>query len=106
MLFDKPKARTDELLSRPMGGELIVYDLRSHRAAALNETAAAVWRACDGLSDAEEIGRKLSAGGKTVDQASVWQALKLLDRESLLEERIEVPPFMRPDRRAFVSTAA
>ena len=46
---DTPK-RVDAL-SRPLDDELLVYDARTHRGHCLNQTAAAVWKACDGNDD-------------------------------------------------------
>ncbi|MCV4613842.1 PqqD family protein, partial [Escherichia coli] len=50
-----PKARTGGLVTQDFDKELLVYDLQTDRAHCLNETAAAVWRACDGTKSVNEI---------------------------------------------------
>ena len=40
----------ENLLSLPVGDELVVYDLERHKASCLNETAAQVWQWCDGAT--------------------------------------------------------
>jgi coenzyme PQQ synthesis protein D (PqqD) len=43
-----PLARSDGLIVQELDGELLVYDLERHRAHRLSETAAFVWRRCEG----------------------------------------------------------
>lgn len=56
-----PAARQDDLIVEHVGDEILVYDLRTHRAYCLNRTAAALWSLCDGQTDPEEIRRRLEA---------------------------------------------
>ncbi len=38
-----------------IGDETLIYDLNTHRAYCLNETASVVWNACDGKTDVETL---------------------------------------------------
>ena len=87
-----PTARRDKLIVRELPNEVLVYDLERDQAHCLNQTAALVWKHCDGGSDASKIARRLGQQLKApVDERMVWFALEQLGRDSLLEETI-VPP--------------
>src|SRR5262249_3602944 len=75
--------RTEGLVVKSVGDEMLVYDLARHRALGLNTTAAAVWRACDGTRTPAEIGVRAGAG-QALDPAVVHYALSRLDRAHLL----------------------
>jgi hypothetical protein len=78
-----PRARTEALVVKSVGDEMLVYDLARHRALSLNATAAAVWRACDGTRTRAEIGVRAGAG-HALHPAVVDYALSRLDRAHLL----------------------
>jgi hypothetical protein len=78
-----PRARTEGLVVKSVGDEMLVYDLARHRALSLNGTAAAVWRACDGTRTRAEIGVRAGAG-QALHPAVVHYALSRLDRAHLL----------------------
>ncbi len=59
----KPLARSQDLVIQEMPGEILVYDLQTNKAHCLNETAAAIWKSCDGENSVGDISRLL---GKTV----------------------------------------
>jgi hypothetical protein len=44
----RPLARSSELLTEEVDGELLIYDEERDTATRLNRTAAVVWRSCDG----------------------------------------------------------
>jgi hypothetical protein len=46
----KPEARKDGLVIQDLPEEILVYDLNTNKAHCLNQTAAYVWQACDGLN--------------------------------------------------------
>ena len=82
-----PTARHDGLVIRELPEELLVYDSETHEAHCLNETAAAVWKQCDGRTSVPEIAAKLSATpGKDIDEDEdvVWLALEDLWKRDLL----------------------
>lgn len=104
-----PKARSEGIITREIDGELLIYDRARDQAHCLNETAAAVWKLCDGQSGIQEISEQLarSSGQKVLggtssestpdtqhptlntyviaDTQIVWLALDQLRRSHLLE---------------------
>jgi hypothetical protein len=84
--------------------ELLVYDLERDRAHCLNETAAFVWRRCDGRNSTAQIALTLGIQFNfEVDEKIVWLALDQLGRNHLLERQPAVPQAMNGlDRRAMV----
>jgi hypothetical protein len=104
----RPTARpASDFVLRELDSDLLVYDLKRHRASALDPIAAAVWQACDGGQTPAEIARHLSRGDAVFEEATVWAALKLLDRERLLADRLPRPVADGAvGRRAFVGNAA
>lgn len=88
-----PSARTEGLIVRDMADEVLVYDMASDRATALNPIAAQVWRACDGESDVAAI------VAQTGQQAEVvWAALEMLGKEGLLDAAVLPPEAMQINR--------
>jgi hypothetical protein len=82
-----PEARRDGIFRKEVDGELLVYDLTRDKAHCLNESAAAMWKLCDGRTSTTEIAASLSKqAGTTVDERLVWLALADLRRTHLLEE--------------------
>jgi hypothetical protein len=82
-----PKARQDKLLVEELADEVLVYDLENDRAHCLNETAAFVWRRCDGRSSARDIARSLGKRvNAPVDEKIVWLAIDQLRRNRLMSE--------------------
>jgi hypothetical protein len=73
----KPLSRSQDLVVQELNGELLIYDLRDHRAFALNETSTFVWKACNGETSVEEMGSKLG------NEDLVWLALDQLKNEKL-----------------------
>jgi hypothetical protein len=55
-----PKARRAGLLIESVGDEVLVYDTERHRAHALNDSLARIWRRCDGETSLAEIATRLS----------------------------------------------
>ncbi|MEK6405892.1 MAG: PqqD family protein [Acidobacteriota bacterium] len=83
-----PRARQEELLVHELADEVLVYDLKRHKAHSLNKTAALVWQRCDGQSSVTEITRLLEQELATsVDEDVVRLALDQLERARLLGER-------------------
>ena len=60
-----PKARKSQLVTKEVGGEMLVYDRNSDEAHCLNATAARVWANCDGLTTIEEMAQLLEDEMKT-----------------------------------------
>jgi len=89
---NKPQVRQAGLIVRELENEILIYDTENDKAHCLNETAALVWKECDGKQTVTEISRKLSRQLDTkVDERVVWFALKQFGRDHLLEEHIQLP---------------
>src|SRR6266480_5967133 len=88
----QPETRHDGLIIRELDNEILIYDTETNKAHCLNDTAALVWKQCDGQSTAAEISRRLSDQvGTKVDERVVWFALKQFDRDHLLKEKLTLP---------------
>jgi hypothetical protein len=84
-----PIARKDGLVIQEMPDEVLVYDLNTNKAHCLNQTAAFVWRACDGTKSVGEINALMEKEfGGNVKEEMVWLAIDLLNKDNLLEENI------------------
>jgi hypothetical protein len=86
----QPLARKEGLIVQELPDEVLVYDAASDKAHCLNQTAALVWKHCDGQTDVAEIaklvGEELHA---SVKNEFVWLALDQLEKEALLEKETE-----------------
>ncbi|HEY6230134.1 MAG TPA: PqqD family protein [Pyrinomonadaceae bacterium] len=81
-----PRRRADGLVIHDLPDEVLVYDRERDQAHCLNQTAALVWRACDGRLLPGEIAQNLTAKLDTpVSEAVVLLALAQLDQFHLLE---------------------
>jgi hypothetical protein len=84
-----PQARQDGIVVRELPDEVLIYDLERHKAHCLNQTAAAVWRHCDGETTPREISYRLAREFSTpVDEDVVWLALDELGTLNLLESPV------------------
>jgi len=80
-----PKARHEGLVIRELPDELLVYDTETHEAHCLNDTAAFVWKHCDGETSVAEIASALSAEFETnIEDEVVWMSLEDLWKRQLL----------------------
>ena len=85
-------ARNDELVVQALPDEVLIYDLKSHKAHCLNTTAAFIWKHCDGQTTADEIAKMMQQEWQTpVSEDAVWFALNKLSKAELLQERIVLP---------------
>ena len=85
-----PTARTSGLVVQDVPNEVLVYDLESNKAHCLNQTAALVWRACDGKTSVPEIARLIgSQAGEKVSDDLVWLAVDQLQENGLLGAQIQ-----------------
>ncbi|HMF55158.1 MAG TPA: PqqD family peptide modification chaperone [Pyrinomonadaceae bacterium] len=87
-----PFARKDGLVVRELPDEVLVYDLERDKAHCLNQTAAMVWKHCDGQTSVPEMAQLLQKElNAQVDEKFVWFALDQLSKDHLLEERVTMP---------------
>ena len=87
-----PRAREAGLIVRELEDETLVYDAVTDKAHCLNQTAARIWKHCDGTSSVTQIADLLSQRTETtIDEKVVWYALEQFNKGGLLEEKIEPP---------------
>ena len=105
---ERPRLREQGLVVQELPGEVLVYDLARHEAHCLSPLAAAIWRACDGRTTADQIGRQLAAGGAGRLEADVVRlTLDRLAAARLLEgERAGGTRLPPNSRRALLRRAA
>lgn len=91
-----PRARTEGLVIQELPDEVLVYDRNRDKAHCLNQTAALVWKYCDGNTTVPSMAKKLEHDLKTerVDEKVVWYALGQLSKDNLLEENFAAPALM------------
>lgn len=99
-----PTARQNGLVIQEMPDEVLVYDLDNNKAHCLNQSAAFVWKSCDGNNSVADIVRQFekNAGGK-VTEDFVWLAIDQLNENGLLDTNI-TPRFEGQSRRQVLKT--
>ncbi len=91
-----PQARTDNLVIRELDDETLVYDMERDEAHCLNQTAALVWKRCDGKTTVTQAARALGTDlNATVDADLVWLTIKQLERFHLVERTQKSPSVSR-----------
>src|SRR5229473_7924976 len=95
-----PRARKDGLVIKELVNETLVYDLDRDEAHCLNQTAALVWKRCDGKTTIAKMTSLLQEQLSTSVSADVvWLAIKQLQRfhlvESYVEEAVAMPSVSR-----------
>jgi hypothetical protein len=86
----------DGLVIRELDDETLVYDTERDEAHCLNQTAALVWKHCDGKTTAREAVQSLqSTLGVPVDTDIIWLAVKQLQRFHLVEGSQKSPSVSR-----------
>lgn len=87
-----PPAREKGLVVKSLNDEVLVYDLERDKAHALNQSAAFVWKKCNGRRTVNDIAQAVSKEFKTAaDEQTVWLALEQLSRFNLLKQKIARP---------------
>jgi len=83
-------ARTSDIVIKKSGNDTLVYDLKSNKAVCLNETAAIVWKLCDGKCTISKIVVEAGKQMKSrIDEDFVLFALDQLNKDGLLSEGFE-----------------
>lgn len=91
-----PRARKDALVIKELVNETLVYDLKRDEAHCLNQTAALVWKCCDGKTTVARMAALLQDQLDTSINADVvWLAIKQLQRFHLIESYHEDPLAIR-----------
>src|ERR1700741_5038560 len=85
-----PIARKSGLVVQEVPDEVLVYDLESNKAHCLNQSAAMIWKSCDGNTSVSEIAKLVeSQAGSPVTEDFVWLAIDQLGENNLLEAQIQ-----------------
>ena len=80
-----PHARDEELAVQELADEVLVYDLKRHKAHCLNPAVARIWKRCDGKTTVAELARHLGeAEESAIAEEAVWVALEQLSKAHLL----------------------
>jgi hypothetical protein len=88
-----PRLRADGLVIHELPDEVLVYDKVRDQAHCLNQSAALVWRACDGQCAPSEIARKLTTQlAVAVPEDLVLLTLVQLEDIHLLEQPETLAP--------------
>ena len=92
MKQNSPIARKESLIIKELPNETLVYDLETDKAHCLNETAARVWKNCDGRQTVTQL-RELTEKetNSPVPEEMVWLALDQLEQFKLLETPVRQP---------------
>lgn len=102
-----PQARRSGLIIQEVDSEILIYDQDTNKAHCLNQTAAKVWKYCDGETTLTDACSALSRDLETpVNEKLVWYAVDQFAKDNLLEQGIEPPAFIIAgmNRRQMVRT--
>jgi hypothetical protein len=102
-----PQARRSGLIIQEVDSEILIYDQNTNKAHCLNQTAAKVWKYCDGETTLADACSALSRDLETpVDEKLIWYAVDQFAKDNLLEKDIEPPAFIIAgmNRRQMVRT--
>ena len=87
-----PVAWQAGLVVHEMMDEVLVYDRDRHKAHCLNQTAAMIWKRCDGKTTVADLISLLERETtSSISNEMVWLALDQLGKKNLLEERVAQP---------------
>jgi Coenzyme PQQ synthesis protein D (PqqD) len=91
-----PRARREGLVVQELADETLIYDRDRDKAHCLNQTAALVWKYCDGNTTVPKITRRLERelNAGSIDEKVVWYALDQLSNDHLLDESIAPPAIL------------
>lgn len=84
-----PIARQEGLVIQEMPNEVLVYDTNTNKAHCLNQTAAFIWKSCDGKNSVTDISKLVgSEFGGAVNDDFVWLAIDQLNKDNLLQGEV------------------
>jgi hypothetical protein len=89
-MHSPPLARRDELVVQELPEEILVYDLRQHKAHCLNKSAAFIWEQCDGATSVSELTQRVRVAFQSpIDENMVWNTLDRLSEANLLAQSVK-----------------
>jgi hypothetical protein len=84
-----PVARQEGLVIQEMPNEVLVYDTNTNKAHCLNQTAAFIWKSCDGKNSVTDISKLVgNEFGDPVNEDFVWLAIDQLNKDNLLQGEV------------------
>ncbi len=93
-----PEARKQGLVVQEMPEEVLIYDLDTNKAHCLNNTAAFVWKSCNGKNSVADIAKMFEAdSGNVVQEDLIWLAIEQLNDKNLLDA--DVPTNIKGQNR-------
>src|SRR5579862_4588576 len=102
-----PIARSENLLIEDVAGELLIYDVNTNRAHCLNESAAAIWRHCDGSRSIDKLAGHLYPTLKASDARQIVDVgLQRLRRRRLVDAPADATPAVDVSRRQMLKKVA
>ncbi len=103
----RPKADSSKFVIQELPDELLLYNLDTNRAFALNHTSGFVWQNCTGEKSVKEIAEDLEKElHQNVPEDLIWLTLERLQSEKLIE--IEDPSLiseLKVNRRKMLKSA-
>jgi hypothetical protein len=101
---NNPIARQNGIVVQEMPDEVLVYDMESNKAHCLNQSAALVWKACDGSHSVADIVKEFDrTGAGMVSEDFVWLAIDQLRENGLMADEL-TPKFSGQSRRQVLKT--
>jgi hypothetical protein len=95
-----PLARQDRLIIKELDDELLIYDLDTAKAHCLNQTAALVWKHCNGKRTVAQLRELMQQeSGSLLPEEVVWLALDQLESFHLLEGVPGRPAYLKGMKR-------
>lgn len=87
-----PLSRRQDLLTRDLENEVLIYDLKINKAFSLNQTSSLVWLACDGKKNISQITESVSAKLNTpATEDLIWFTIDELKKLDLIENGEQLP---------------
>lgn len=102
MINTLPKARTENIVTRDLNDEVMIYDFEIHKAYNLNSTSSIIFNACDGRMRVDDLRKQYNYSDDLI-----YLALDELKKHNLLAaDAVYDSPFAGMSRREVIRKAA
>jgi hypothetical protein len=96
----KPQVRSEGLVIQELSNEVLIYDLERDKAHCLNQTAAIIWKNCDGKTSVSQLAQILAReSGLPANDELVWLALEQFSKAKLLPDAVKQSEGKKPMTR-------
>jgi hypothetical protein len=96
----KPQARSEGLVIQELSDEVLIYDLERDKAHCLNQSAALIWKHCDGKTSISQLAQMIAKeSGLPANEELVWLALEQLSKAQLLPQTVKRDAGKKPMTR-------